>query len=240
MQRPASWTVSSTIANASASQTRWTVSGTGMSNEDGGYVRRAAVLFSFRPSPRWQLSVEPEIDRTNDVQQYLTTAAGGRPESFGYRYVFSTIDRTTLSSAIRTGLTIRPDLNIDVYAEPFASSGRYSNVGELVRGGTRERLIYGTRGTTLARDSAGDWIVDGGSGPIRVANPDFSVRSLRSNVVLRWEWRPGSTLYIVWQQDHEMRDVTSSRAGVDDLFRSFATPGRTVLAVKSSLWIPVR
>ena len=57
------------------------------------------------------------------------------------------------------GFTLRPDVNIDVYAEPFASSGRYTDFGELLRGGTRERLAYGTAGTTIERDSEGEWMV---------------------------------------------------------------------------------
>ncbi|MSO29644.1 MAG: hypothetical protein EXQ48_01690 [Acidobacteria bacterium] len=240
MQRPASWTATATLANAAVSQTRWIASGTAISNEDRGYARRASLLFSFRPSPRWQLSVEPALNRTNDVQQYIATVAGGRPETYGRRYVFSSIDRTTLSGDIRMGVTLRPDLNIDVYAEPFASSGRYADFGELLRGGTRERLAYGTSGTTLMRDANGDWAIDAGSGPFTLKNPDFAVRSLRSNVVLRWEWKPGSTLYVVWQQDHERRDVTAARAGIDDLLGAFAIPGRTILAIKSSFWIPVR
>jgi hypothetical protein len=240
MQRPAGWTTTVTLANAAASQTRWSASATAIANEDAGYARRASLLFSFRPSPRWQLSMEPAVDRTNDVQQYITTLGGGRPESYGQRYVFSSIDRTTLSSEMRMGLTVRPDLNIDVYAEPFASSGRYADFGELVRGGARDRLAYGSSGTTLARDAKGDWVVAAGNAPFRLKNPDFAVRSLRSNVVVRWEWKPGSTLYLVWQQDHERRDVTAARAGIDDLFGAFTIPGRTVLAVKSSFWIPVK
>jgi hypothetical protein len=240
MQRPESWTTTVTLANSAASQTRWTASATALSNEDGGYVRRGSLLFSFRPSPRWQLSIEPNFDRTNDVQQYLTTFAGGRAESYGERYVFAAIDRTTLSSELRMGLTLRPDLNIDVYAEPFTSSGRYADLGELVRGGTRERLRYGSAGTALSRDAGGDWIIGAGDTSMRLKNPDFAVRSFRSNVVVRWEWKAGSTLYLVWQQDHERHAVTSARAGIDDLFGAFAIPGRTVLAVKSSFWIPVR
>jgi hypothetical protein len=240
MQRPASWTTAATLANAVSSETRWIAAGTAMADEDGGYVRRASLLFSFRPVPRWQLSVEPAFDRTNDVQQYVTTLDGGRPESYGRRFVFAAIDRTTLSSEIRMGVTLRPDLNIDVYGEPFASSGRYAQFGELLRGGARERLAYGAQGTLLARDANGDLHVDTGSGSFTLANPDFAVRSLRSNVVLRWEWRPGSTLYLVWQQDHERRDVTRARAGFDDLVGSFAIPGRTLLAVKSAFWLPRR
>jgi hypothetical protein len=238
MQRPASWTATTTVANSAASQTRLTTTATFTTNEDGGFVRRASLLYSFRPSPRWQLSVEPAIDRTNEVQQYLTTQPGGRPDTYGRRYVFSAIDRTTLSGEMRMGLTMRPDLNVDVYVEPFASSGRYSGLGELLRAGTRDRITYGTAGTTLVRNANGDFLIDTGSGSFTIANPDFGIRSLRSNVVLRWEWKAGSTLYLVWQQDHQAREVTAARAGIDDLFGSFAVPGHTVLALKSSFWIP--
>ena len=158
------------------------------------------------------MSLEPTIDRTDDVQQYMTTLDGGRPESYGLRYIFSSVDRTTHSSEMRLGLTLRPDLNVDVYAEPFASSGRYADLGELLRGGARSRLVYGTSGTTLARDPDGNWLIETGTAAIRLRNSDFAVRSMRSNVVLRWEWSPGSTLYIVWQQDHERRALTDGGA----------------------------
>ena len=176
MQRPANWTATASLTNAAASQTRWNASATAISNEDGGHVRRASALFSFRPSPRWQLSLEPALDRTTDVQQYITTVSGGRVESYGQRYVFSTVDRTTVSSEIRAGFTLRPDLNIDVYAEPFASSGRYSRFGELLRGGTRERIDYGASGTSIARDPSGEWVVMAGG-----RRSACGIRTLRSN-----------------------------------------------------------
>jgi hypothetical protein len=221
MQRPSGWSTTAVLANAVTAQTRWSGSVTASDDEGGGYVRRATVLFSSRPSPRLQWSIEPFVDRTRDTQQYIATLVDGRVNTYGRRYVFARIDRTTISAEIRTGLTLRPDLNIDVYAEPFASSGRYADFGELLNGGTRDRLEY----------------PDGL--PAGLKQPDFSVVSLRSNVVLRWEWKAGSTVYFVWQQDQERRRDAAGRSAIDDLFESFTLPGRTVVAVKTSFWIPV-
>jgi hypothetical protein len=69
---------------------------------------------------------------------------------------------------------------------------------------------------------------------------DFNVRSFRSNLVLRWEWRPGSTLYVVWQQDREADALRRARTGVSDLFRSFGAAGDNSFAVKASFWLSRR
>src|SRR4029079_5903943 len=94
---------------------------------------RYSLTFAFRPGPRWELSATPFYDRVTDAQQYVSTITGGGPvETFDNRYVFAYIDRSTTSTELRAGFTVRPDMNLDVYAEPFAASGRYYDFGELV------------------------------------------------------------------------------------------------------------
>ena len=63
---------------------------------------------------------------------------------------------------------------------------------------------------------------------------DFNTLSFRSNVVLRWEWRPGSTLYLVWQQDRSETETLGGYVNVGDMFRSVAAPGRNSFVVKTS------
>jgi hypothetical protein len=63
------------------------------------------------------------------------------------------------------------------------------------------------------------------------------VQSFRSNLVLRWEWRPGSILYVVWQQNRAREEAIGTPAGASDLFGSFAAPGDNVVAVKTTLWL---
>ena len=238
MQRPAAWSTTSGIANRASSQTRWSGSATISRNEDGGRTNKLSGSFSFRPGPRWQLSVDPSLDHTTDAQQYVSTLSGGGQGTYGSRYVFAYIQRRTVAAEIRTGFTLKPDLNVDVYAEPFASSGRYYDYGELLHAGGRARLVYGAAGTSVALQSNGDRVVSTADGSFLLANRDFNLRSLHSNVVLRWEWRPGSTFYLVWQQSRELRDATGSPAGFGDALRAFASPGSHFLSVKTTFWMP--
>jgi hypothetical protein len=178
------------------------------------------------------------VDGRGDA--WVATLGGGRPETYDQRYVFSYIDRRTLSAQLRVGYTLRPDVNVDVYAEPFAASGRYYDFGELLRPRTRARLLYGTSGTTIT------WLADGrrhvteGAKAFTLRNTDFNVRSFRSNVVLRWEWRPGSTLYLVWQQNRRVSEAFEDHVGPGDVFRSLTAPGRNFFVVKMAFWVPVR
>ena len=66
---------------------------------------------------------------------------------------------------------------------------------------------------------------------------DFQVRSFRSNLVLRWEWRPGSFFYLVWQQNRADEETTRDRASIGDMFRSLGARGDNFFAVKMSLWM---
>ncbi len=72
----------------------------------------------------------------------------------------------------------------------------------------------------------GSLTVTDGDSRFTLPNRDFNVLSFRSNLVLRWEWRLGSTLYVVWQQDREESEVRSERVGLRDLFGSLRSQGR--------------
>ena len=82
-------------------------------------------------------------------------------------------------------------MTLDVYAEPFAASGAYRGFGELSVSRGRDLRMYGTDGTTLDRLPDGSYRITDGASTFTLSNRDFNRRSFRSNVVLRWEWRPG-------------------------------------------------
>jgi len=238
MGMPRGWNITGTFGNSATAQTRWTGGAVASENELGGTLRRLYGTFSFRPGPQWQLSMAPTYDRLTDAQQYFTTLTGGRPETYDRRYVFSYIERSTFAVEFRMGYTLRPDLNLDVYAEPFAASGRYYDHGELLTPRSLERIQYGTSGTTVTIEPDGDRVVTAGSSTFTLPNRDFNVRSFQSNVVLRWEWRPGSTLYVVWQKNGDANEPTGRRVGLTDVFRSITTPGSNIFLVKTSFWVP--
>jgi hypothetical protein len=73
-----------------------------------------------------------------------------------------------------------------------------------------------------------------------LSNRDFNQISFNSNVVLRWEWRPGSTLYLVWQQSRIERETVATTVGLGDLFGSVTQPGSNIFLIKASFWLPVR
>ena len=88
--------------------------------------------------------------------------------------------------------------------------------------------------------SDGSRTVRVGEATFTLRNRDFNTLSFRSNVVLRWEWRSGSTLYAVWQQDRSGSEVSGSRVGISDAFRSVTAPGPNIFLIKTSFWLPVR
>jgi hypothetical protein len=134
------------------------------------------------------------------------------------RYVFGAIDQRTVAFRTRLNYTITPTLTVQLYAEPFVSAGDYSSFKELVDGRSRD---YARRYAPVAY---------GG-------NPDFNYRSFRTTNVVRWEYKPGSTLFVVWQQG---REDTLTRGTFDfnrDLGGVFDAPARNVFLVKWAYWL---
>jgi hypothetical protein len=210
----------------------------------GGETYRLSGAISFQPVTRVQLSASPNYLRSITARQYVATLDSGPAATAGGRYLFSTIDQSTLLVQLRASLAITPDLSIDIYAEPFAASGRYTGFGHLAAARTTDLVRYGSDTTVtpgIAPDATGDsLVVRDASGYRRaIARPDFNRLSFRSNLVLRWEWRRGSTLYLVWQVDRGAADGRGEHVGFAEWWDAFRAPGRNVLALKMSYWIPV-
>ncbi len=177
----------------------------GQWGEGGSWIRRLFSEFAVKPSPTWNMSFGPSFSRSFSLAQFR----GSVPDptttrTFGRRYLFSEIEQSTLSLDTRINLTLTPDLSLQVFAQPFVASGDYGEVAELAAPRTYTFLVYGRdrgevesieRGVRVFPDERG-----GVAAPFEVRESDFSVRSLRGNAVVRWEWRPGSTLFVAWQQ----------------------------------------
>jgi hypothetical protein len=208
-------------------------------DEDGGHSFRTTLGFSFRPGSQWELRVDPRWRRAEESRQFVTSRAGGSAATFGTRYIFAHVDRNEVSAQLRLNYTFTPDFSLETYVEPFASSGRYHRFGELPAARERELREYGTDGTTITRNADGSHTVVTPAATFTIGNRDFNIRSLRSNVVFRWEWRRGSTVYLVWQQNRfAERELENVRPG--DLFDAFRPPGDNFLALKVSYWIPLQ
>lgn len=227
------------LQNRSGARNGWGIDAGGDSNENGGWEGGVELSISARPGDRWELSFDPEFIRERDTRQYITTEGNGRPETYGSRYIFAAVDLSEISGRIRVNYTFTPNLTLETYAELFASSGRFHSFGELLAARGREMLVYGTNGTTIVRNADSSHTVTAGAQSFTIEPQDFNVRSFRSNVVLRWEWRPGSTMYLVWQQDRNA-DRAIATVRPSDLWDSLNAAGNNFLAIKVSYWTALR
>jgi hypothetical protein len=239
MGTPRRFSVGATQRSRSSGRTFWRLGALVGGSENGDRSRRVNGQLTLRPGPRFRLQITPQDQRSTEARQYVATLDGGRTETYGRRYVFAFIDRRTLSAQVRLTYLFKPDLSLDLYAEPFAATGRYYDHGELARPGARELATYGRSGTRVDVDTDGSRLVHDGATSFALANRDFVTRSFRSNLVLRWEWRLGSTLFLVWQQNRAGSAAIGERASLGDFLASFGERGDNVFAVKASFWLPL-
>jgi hypothetical protein len=242
MATPQSWNYVVQLSSHFGAKTSWNARVYYGETELRGETYRLSGALSIRPSTRFQFSATPNYLRSISPHQYVTTFdTGGSAATYNSRYVFARIDQSTFSLQLRANYTIGPELTFELYGEPFAASGRYYGLGELAQARTFRLREYGTDGTTMARDTSGNYLVtdNGGADTLSIENPDFNILSFRSNAVLRWEWRPGSTLYLVWAQDRFGFDPRGKLVGFRDLGDAFGAQGDNYFAVKVSYWIPV-
>lgn len=215
--------------------------GRGDDNTWGG-----SMGLTWKPAAAVSVTVGPEYERSRMGAQYVGTFADSfATATFGSRYVFAYLDQTTLSANLRVNWTFSPKLSLEVYAQPLLSSGAYRGFKELARPRSYDFNRYGGGGSTITanRDASGtvvDYSVDpdggGAASPFSIANPDFGFASLRGNAVLRWEFRPGSTVYLVWTQDRSDQSSDGEFGFGRSLGRLGKAKGNHIVAVKFSYW----
>jgi hypothetical protein len=135
---------------------------------------------TWRPMRALSIGAGFGINHNLNQQQWIVNLV----DPAGPHYVFGRLDQTTVSVTARVNYTLTPTLSLQVYLQPFVSAGDYTDFKELVDG---RALDYHLRYSPFAY----------------TGNPDFNVRSFRTTNVLRWEYRPGSAMFIVWQQGRE-------------------------------------
>jgi hypothetical protein len=210
----------------------------------------ASVGATVKATPRATVGLTAEYTRDATAQQYVSSFADSTVAAGfgGQRYVFGRIVQRTMSLALRVNAAFTPGLTLEMYAQPYVSSGAYTDFKEFAAVRSREMTHYGVdggstvsplapaNGSTTARYT----IDPDGVGPAKsfvLADPSFTYRSLRGTAVLRWEYRPGSTLYLVWTQRREVtNDVGTFDIGRDAsaLFRDRPT---NVVQLKATYWV---
>jgi hypothetical protein len=131
--------------------------------------------------------------------------------TYGRRYIFADLEQRTFEMGVRMDWTFSPTLSLQVYAQPLLSAGDYVTYKQLAAAETYDFVDLGPSDPsgTQSVDFDGD-----GTADFTFEDQDFNVRSLIGNAVLRWEYRPGSTMFLVWTQERSGR-VTTADGSLD-------------------------
>ena len=205
----------------------------------------------FRPSDNVEVSLNPSFDSSRSSDQYVTTAAtGDYAPTYGSRYLFADLERRSFSMEARVNWTFAPNLSLQVFAQPLLSSGDYVRYKQLAQSESFEFDAFqpGT-GSQVGDDvlcTSSICEVDGrqyldfdndGTSDYDFSDRDFNVRSLIGNAVLRWEYRPGSTIFFVWQRQQSQRVAVGDFDLARDADALFGLRADNRFIIKMNYWL---
>ena len=220
-----------------------------VADEEGGRYESVAGTLRFKPAPNVQLSLGPSYSYTKNTQQFVLRREDATATHFsGQRAVVADLSQHQLSMNTRLNWTFTPTLTLELFAQPFVFAGDYSEFKEFTGPRTLEKMVYGQDfGSICFNEGANRYTADP-NGNCAVAaetsgqafsfgNPDLNVRSLRGNAVLRWEYRPGSTLFLVWQQQRAGGEPFGDFEFGRDSRAIFEQRPDNIFVIKASYWI---
>ncbi len=212
IEKPAGWWLDSFVGTDSRKPLRLSFNFNTNGNDAGGWSRRYNVDLRYQPVPQLQTSISGNYTHGQDVAQWVTnTDVTG---DGAVDHIYGRLDRDVVSVTARSTYAFTRDMTLEVYLQPFVAVGDYTDLRRLVRAKS-----FDFEAATI------DF------------NPDFNSKSLRSNVVFRWEYQRGSTLYLVWNVSNSDRARPGEFAPVRDLRAGFGAAGTQVLMVKLNYWL---
>ena len=186
----------------------------------GSHQLYVAPSLSLRPQDRLALSLGPSLSWTTNRWQFAGTASSDS----GPRYVLGRLAQETVALTLRADLAFSSRLTLQLYAQPFASRGQFDAFQEVV-------APRAARVDDRLRPLAGE---------LPVPDPSYRVRDLRANLVLRWEYRPGSALFVVWTQARHDGTGADFGSPVRELWDAFRPPADNKVLLKVSYWFAPR
>ena len=238
MENPASWSCNGSL---------WSDSRRAVELSLSAYISRDRTgesYFEFYPSVVWKprtnvnLSVGPTFYNYQISAQWVSNIEDvTMTATYGNRYIFGRMDEKVLGAVIRLSWIFTPRLSLQFYLQPYLAVGHYREFKELARPRSFDFNVYGTPGSAIALTDGVYTADPDGSGPITAfsfSDPDFNYKSLRGTAVLRWEYRPGSTLYLVWTQDRSDFTTIGKMNLWNDLGDMLTAPGNNVIMLKAT------
>ncbi len=192
----------------------------------------------IKPMNTLSLSLEPEYSIQNNQLQYIRQTFYNTDS----KYLFGELYQKTLSMTFRINYTINPELSIEYYGQPFISAGKYTNFKRITD--TRADNFTGRFSTFSPSEISSDalnstYFVDedvDGNVDYSFNNPNYNFRQFRSNLVIRWEYLPGSTLYLVWSQGRTGNASDGVYSFRNDMKGLFDVVPQNIFLIKLSYW----
>jgi hypothetical protein len=209
---PASWFGYLNVNSDSRKSWRVNFHWDGSRNDGGGRNRNLNVNITLQPTAALQLSLSSGYTRGIDAAQWLSNRdADGDGVT---DHVYGTLRRDVVDITMRGTYAINRDLTFQAYLQPFVAVGDYDDIRKLARARSFE------------------------FSPVTLpSNPDFNTKSLRGNMVLRWEYLRGSTLFFVWDLSQSDSSRPGSFSALRDLSDAFGADANHVIMLKVSYWL---
>ncbi len=207
---------------------------------DDGISRRNNIRFwaRYRPRNAMQIRINPFYTFNKDNLQYVDTVDFNGDN----RFLFGRLNQKTFGITMRIDYSITPDLSIQYYGQPFISAGNYTHFKRITnpRDNSYANRFHTFSGSEYQINSEDEKILfdeDGdGNSDYSIGRPDFNFRQFRSNLVVRWEYSPGSTMFIVWTQERTGSDAHGQFSLSNEFQSLFSESSTNIFLVKFSRW----
>jgi hypothetical protein len=173
-------------------------------NFKSGSMDQFSPIIRYQPHNSFEFLFEPSYTLNKNDLQYVTEVNYGNDK----RYILGSIDQNIVSFSARININIRPNLTIEYWGQPFITSGKYNSLKMVTRARSidyHDRFhLFDTGQLLPVQDGTKIIMIDenrDGKADYQFDNPNFNFNEFLSNLVLRWEYLPGSTLYLVWSQN---------------------------------------
>jgi hypothetical protein len=247
VRRPRNWYVNGNVNSDSRKKVVVNLNGDYSWNEEGAVSWSVNASARLKPASSVAVSLGPSFSRGGASNQFVQRFIDPTATHFyGQRTVFADLTQHTASMNTRISATFTPTLTLEIVAQPFIASGDFKSFKEFTAPRGLEKKSFDSAQLTENRVNgrvqsyALDPDRSAATSNFTLQNPDFTQRSLRGNAVLRWEYRPGSTLFLVWQQVRS-GSLTNAQAGTFDFGRDasdiFNDAPDNIFLVKFSYWL---
>jgi hypothetical protein len=170
--------------------------------KDGAHSTSLSPRITYKPINTLTLSFRPSLYKSYDELQYVAQSGYNGED----RYIFASIDQKTISLPFRVNFNLSPDLTLQYWGQPFIASGKYYDfkyISSPMASEYTDRFVKYSPSNQITLVDNSYYSIDenrDGNNDYNIGKPDFNVQEFLSNLVVRWEFNPGSTVFFVWSQ----------------------------------------